>query len=138
MPPPPPTSFSNRTGSEEAKSCRENVYWSGRYSNSDSSSTIRRHCYSRATNLGLAEHSILFPSREAWKPKFLLDGKPLPASTCVWVWEKSEGGHITQTLAQGLILPEDVHAFEEGSEESIGRKLQWHTITVTLHLPILY
>ena len=54
------------------------------------------------------------------------------------VWEKGEGGRIAQTLAQGLLLPEDMHAFKEGSEESMGRRQQWHTIAVTLHLLILY
>ena len=47
------------------------------------------------------------------------------------MWEKGEGGCIAQTLAIGLLLPDDVHAFEEGTEESVGRKLQWHTIVVT-------
>ena len=54
------------------------------------------------------------------------------------MWEKDEGGRIAQTLAQGLLLPDDVHAFEEGSEEFMGRKLQWHTVAVTLYLLILY
>ena len=30
----------------------------------------------------------------AWKPKFLLDGKPLPSTACVRMWEKGEGGRI--------------------------------------------
>ena len=68
----------------------------------------------------------------AWKPKFLLDGKPLPSTACVRMWEKGEGGRIAQTLAEGLLLPEDVHAFEEGSEESMGGRLEWHAIAVIL------
>ena len=47
------------------------------------------------------------------------------------MWEKGEGGRIAQTLATGLLLPYDVHAFEEGTEESVGRRLQWHTIAIT-------
>ena len=31
---------------------------------------------------------------QAWQPKFQLDGKPLPASASVRVWEKGEGGRI--------------------------------------------
>ena len=68
----------------------------------------------------------------AWKPKFLLDGKPLPSTACVRMWEKGEGGRIAQTLAEGLLLPDDVHAFEDGSEESVGRQLEWHAIAVIL------
>ena len=48
------------------------------------------------------------------------------------MWEKGEGGHIAQTLVEGLLLPEDVHAFEEGSEESVGRRLEWHAIAVII------
>ena len=42
------------------------------------------------------------------------------------------------SLAHGLLLPEDVHAFEEGTKESMGRMLQWHTIVVIFHLLISY
>ena len=48
------------------------------------------------------------------------------------MWEKGEGGQITQTLAEGLLLPDNVHAFEDGSEESVGRRLEWHAIAVIL------
>ena len=58
-----------------------------------------------------------------WKPKFLLDNKPLPSIASVRMWEKGKGGRIAQTLATGLLLPDDVHAFEEGMEESMGRRL---------------
>ena len=77
---------------------------------------------------GVASSSQTTP---AWKPKFLLDGKSLPSTACVRMWEKGEGGRIAQTLAEGLLLPDTVHAFEDGSEESVGRRLEWHTIAVT-------
>ena len=48
------------------------------------------------------------------------------------MWEKGEGGRTAQTLAEGLLLLEDVHAFEEGSEESVGRRLEWHAIAVII------
>ena len=54
------------------------------------------------------------------------------------MWEKGEGGRIAQTLATGLLLPDDVHAFKEGTEESVGRRLQWHTIAVTPFSSITY
>ena len=68
----------------------------------------------------------------AWEPKFLLDGKPLPSTACIRMWDKGEGGHTAQTLAEALQLPEDVHAFEDGSEESVGRRFEWHAIAVIL------
>ena len=73
---------------------------------------------------------------QAWQPKFYLDSKPLLASASVRVWEKGERGRIAQILVHGLLLPEDVHAFKEGTEESMGRRLQWHTIAVIFHLLI--
>ena len=48
------------------------------------------------------------------------------------MWEKGEGSRIAQTLAEALLLPEDVQAFEEGSEESVGHRLEWHAIAVIL------
>ena len=48
------------------------------------------------------------------------------------MWEKGEGGRIAQTLAEGLLLLKDMHAFEEGSEESVGRRLEWHAIAVII------
>ena len=69
---------------------------------------------------GVASSSQAAP---AWKPKFLLDGKPLPSTACVRMGEKGEGGRIAQTLATALLLPDDVHAFEEGSKESVGCRL---------------
>jgi len=68
----------------------------------------------------------------AWEPKILLDGKPLPSTACIRMWDKGEGGRIAESLAEALQLPEDVHAFEDGSEESIGRRLEWHAIAVIL------
>ena len=69
----------------------------------------------------------------AWDPKILLDGKPLLSTACIRMWDKGEGGRIAQSLAETLQLPEDVHAFEEGSEESVGRRLEWHAIAVIFY-----
>ena len=54
------------------------------------------------------------------------------------MWEKGKGGRIAQTLAMGLLLPDDVHAFEERTEESVGCRLQWHTIAITPFLSTVY
>ena len=78
---------------------------------------------------GVASSSQVAP---VWKPKFLLDGKPLPSTACLRMWEKGEGGRIAQTLAEGLLLPKDVHAFKEGSEEFVGCRLEWYAIAVIL------
>ena len=53
----------------------------------------------------------------------MLDGKPLPSTASVQVWEKGERGCVAQSLVHGLILPEDVRTFEDGTDESLGRQL---------------
>ena len=68
---------------------------------------------------------------QLWQPTFELDGTPLPASASVRAWEKGEGGRVAQSLVHGLLLPEDVSAFADGTDESMGRRLQWHTVAVT-------
>ena len=76
---------------------------------------------------------------QLWQPTFELDGTSLPASASVRAWEKGEGGHVTQNLVHsllhGLLLLEDVSAFADGTDESMGRRLQWHTIAV-IFLPL--
>ena len=46
------------------------------------------------------------------------------------MWDRGEGGRVAQSLVHDLFLPEDVHAFKDGIDESMGRRLQWHTIAV--------
>ena len=54
------------------------------------------------------------------------------------MWEKGEGGCVAQSLVHDLLLPEDMHTFEDGMDESLGRQLQWHTIAVITCSPVLY
>ncbi|KAL0015053.1 hypothetical protein SO802_002122 [Lithocarpus litseifolius] len=49
-------------------------------------------------------------------------------SACVRVWDKGKGSRVAQSLVCDLLLPEDIHVFEDGTDESLGRRLQWHTI----------
>ena len=67
---------------------------------------------------------------QEWQPIFQLDGKPLSVTTSVQVWDKGEGGNVAQSLVHDLLLPEDVNAFEDGTNKSMGRTLQWHTIAI--------
>ena len=48
------------------------------------------------------------------------------------------GGRVAQSLVRSLLLPKDVHAFEDRTDKSLGRQLQWHTIAVTSYLSIPY
>ena len=137
-PPPPPASSSSWTSPEKAKGCQSSANGFGSaviLTPPRPTGGIVIQEPQTQVGLGIASSSLAAP---AWKPKFLLDDKPLPSTACVRMWEKGEGGRIAQTLATGLLLPDDVHAFEEGTEESMGRRLQWHTITVTPFSSITY
>ena len=68
---------------------------------------------------------------QLWQPTFELDGMPLLASASVWGWEKGEKGRVAQSLVHGLLLPEDMSAFADGTDESMKRRIQWHTIAVS-------
>ena len=69
-------------------------------------------------------------SASIWQPSFLLDGEPLTQTASLRVWDKGQRGRVAQSLANGLLLPKDVHAYEEGTEDSVGRRLVWLTMAV--------
>lgn len=79
------------------------------------------------TGTNVASTSQVVPE---WQPTFQLDGKPFLVITSVQVWDKGKGGRVAQSLVHSLLLPNDVHAFEDGTEESMGKRLQWHTVVV--------
>ena len=79
---------------------------------------IREPTAQTGTHVASSSHVV-----PVWQPSFMMDGKPLPSNASVRVWEKGAGGRVAQALARGLLLPEDVHAFEEGTNESMGRRL---------------
>ena len=92
--------------------------------------TIREPPTQVGTNVALSSRPA-----QLWQPTFELDGIPLSASASVRAWEKCEGGRVAQSLVHDLLLPEDVSAFADGTDESMGRRLQWHTIAV-ISLPL--
>ena len=65
-----------------------------------------------------------------WQPTFKFGAGPLPATASAIVWDKGEGGRVAQSLVHGLLLLEDVCFFSEGDEDSLVRRLQWHTVVV--------
>ena len=73
-----------------------------------------------------------------WQPTFIFDGEPLPITASVRMWAQGEGGRVAQSLMSGLLLPEDIQFFLDGSKDSIVRRLQWHTIAVTFSHPASY
>ena len=73
-----------------------------------------------------------------WRLSFQLDGKSLLETVSVRVWDKGERGHVAHSLVHGLLLLEDVHTFKDGTGESLGRRLQWHTIAVISCPVVLY
>ena len=50
--------------------------------------------------------------------------------TSAIVWDKGKGGKVAQSLVHDLLLLKDVRFFSEVDEDSLVRRLQWHTIVV--------
>ena len=68
-----------------------------------------------------------------WQATFKLGNKPLLVSASVRTWAQGERGWVAQSLVQGLLLPEDVQFFLDGTDRSLARRLQWNTIVVTFY-----
>ena len=68
-----------------------------------------------------------------WQATFKLGNKPLLVFANVRTWAQGERGWVAQSLVQGLLLPEDVQFFLDGTDGSLARRLQWHTIVVTFY-----
>ena len=60
---------------------------------------------------------------QLWQPTFEIDGTPLSVSASVRAWEKGKRGRVAQNFVHGLLLPKDVSAFVDGTDESMGRRL---------------
>ena len=80
--------------------------------------TIREPTLPAALNMASTSRAT-----PAWQPSFMLDCKPLPSTASVWAWEKGEEGCVAQSLVHGLLLPEDIHTLEDGTDESLDRRL---------------
>lgn len=65
-----------------------------------------------------------------WQPTLKLRDGPLLAFSSASAWSHVQGGRVAQSLVQGLLLPWDLKIFAVGTDESISRRLQWHTIAV--------
>ena len=70
-------------------------------------------------------------SMDIWQPTFKFGDGPLPTSASIKVWAHGQGGRVAKSLVHGLLLPEDVHFFSDGTKDSLARRLQWHTVVVT-------
>ena len=75
-----------------------------------------------------------FRPEVGWQTTFRLGNEPLLVAVSIKTWAQSEGGWIAWSLAQGLLLPKDVHFFSGWTDGSLANKLQWHTIAV-IHYP---
>ena len=51
------------------------------------------------------------------EPTFKFGDEPLPAFASLKAWAQGQGGRVSQSLVHGLLLPEDVQFFSDGSED---------------------
>lgn len=71
-----------------------------------------------------------------WQPNSKFEDRPFLASASIRTWAQGQGGQVAQSLVHGLLLPEDIQFSSKGTEESLARRLQWHTIAVILHFSL--
>ena len=45
---------------------------------------------------------------------------------------------MAESLVHGLLLPEDVQFFSDGTKDLLARHLQWHTIAVIFYLTFTF
>ena len=52
------------------------------------------------------------------------------------MWRQGETGVLAKNLDKALLLPNDMHFWEDCKDEDIALNFKWHTITVST--PLLY
>ena len=73
-----------------------------------------------------------------WRPNFKFGNGPLLASASIKAWAQGQGGRVAESLVHGLLLPEDVQFFLDGTKDLLARHLQWHTIVVIFYLTLIF
>ena len=64
-----------------------------------------------------------FRPKVGWQTIFRLGNEPLPVTVNVRTWAQGKDGQISRNLAQGLLLPEDVHFFLGNIDRSLAARL---------------
>ena len=63
------------------------------------------------------------PLASGWQSVFMLGDQPLPVTSSVRNQASGQGGRITDSVGQALLLPNDMQYFAEGSDEAVSLKV---------------
>ena len=69
-------------------------------------------------------------SAAPWECTFQLGDKALPSNSYVQIWRNGEGGHMSNSLEQALLLHADMKHYSGCWDDDLVLKLKWHIITV--------
>ncbi|KAF3950438.1 hypothetical protein CMV_023811 [Castanea mollissima] len=59
---------------------------------------------------------------------FQLGDKTLPSNLYFRTWRSSEGGHVSYSLRQALMVSADMEHYADCSDDDLVLKLKWHTV----------
>lgn len=72
------------------------------------------------------------PPTSSYNHSFTLGERPLPTTLFILTWRKGKGGWVVDNLRKALLLLEDVHFWEQITNEDIVLNLKWQSIVVSL------
>ena len=105
--PPPSSSLnspssSSKPHSKKATYDKANLTWLRRCADKNSSQSFGGITIWEPTSRAALNVASTSQAAPVWQPSFMLDGKPLPSTASVWVWEKGEGGRVAQSLVHEI------------------------------------
>lgn len=62
----------------------------------------------------------------------MLGRESILATTFLRTYRKGDGGRVASSLGKALMLPKDVHFWEDVIDEDLFPNLKWHSIDVSI------
>ena len=68
----------------------------------------------------------------SYQHSFMLGREALLATTFLRTYRKGDGGRVAGSLGKALMLPKDIHFWEDVTDEDLVLNLKWHSIDVSI------
>ena len=91
----------------------------------------KRQPVSQSVIIGFQVATSSMGSATEWECTFHLGDKVLLSNSYLRTWRSGEGGHISDSLMQALLLLADIEHYSGCQDENLVLKLKWHTIAVS-------
>lgn len=76
------------------------------------------------------------PLSLGWQHTFTRGNGLIPLDSHLQTWRKGEAVHLVDSLGRALLLPDDLHFWEEFKDEYFALNLKWHSIVVSTTPPL--